>query len=123
MKLIITMMLLLPALSFASGTQKSFACKKDGEKIINVKPQEDESTFVEFFVNGQLDELLACDMISFKKRYEITCVINEAEGYKTITKITVVTKRDKNKSTFLKTFVSPEGDEILEDFNMNCRRL
>lgn len=121
--MIIALMLLLPTYTFASGSQKQLKCLKGDDLVLKIKPRPEEDTHVEFFENGELVDLQICDLFPQNSRTKkVTCTVIEEEGVKTV--IDVVAVRGKrNKSTFKKTFVTPEGEEVLEDFNMTCRRL
>ena len=122
MKTIIAVLFLLPALSFASGSQKGMKCSTDGELVLKIKPRIQEDTHVEFFSAGELTDLQVCELFLTSRTYTVTCTVSEDIGYTTVTKI-VAKKNKKNGSTFTKTYITPQGEEVLEDFDMTCRKL
>lgn len=119
MKTILALCLLLPALSFASGSQKGMTCSIDGEKVLNIKPMNEDEASVEFFEDGGLTGL-DCELTPAKRKLVVTCSISSEEGRTTIN---IVGARGKNKSSILRTLNSQEGEEIIEDSKMTCKKI
>jgi hypothetical protein len=119
MKTILALCLLLPALSFASGSQKGMSCSIDGVKVLNIKPMNEDEASVELYENGQKIGL-DCELTPAKRKLVVTCSFSD-EG--TTTTINIVGTRGKNKSSILRTLTSEMGEEVLEDSKMTCKKI
>ncbi len=121
MKMILALSLLFPLLSFASGTQKGKTCSINKETVLKIKPINDGDTYVEFFENGEATDILDCGFEVVSRKLEVTCSVAEGEGSKTVIKI--LAGRGKNKSSIVKTFITADSEEVIEDSKMTCKKL